>query len=523
MATNPEVIPKELRYGGVPTIPQSRSYLFKQRSEYVEYDISQGSTIEINIPRLQRTYLTKDSYLKFNMVFNFKIGTAGTQATKIAYSTMDRAGAFGLFDRIEVYDYMGSTLLERISGVGDLMLLLMDSHTDSLESSNFFNVTAGTGFATVDTGKDATSAAVFPNVMNPNLGDILWGAQDSTLTASKQFSVVRQFCIPIPSFLGLFSNKFIPLHNGFTLKLVCNNPEYAVICTTGGSATFTEESITLGNIEFCAQVLELGPVAEGLIMSSSEGQPISLHTKTFRLFKDVVSGSYGSSPQSSFRLDLDLNVISLTNLLWFFKPLQYYDTSTTSTKTIPAADSSVQNVGQRVRNYLERWNFQYGSSFLPNVNGIYAMQSYYPTLKATTPSNWSYQNQMENYVEFMKARHMWSAERKGTCINGKEYFTDTYNPSAISIFDYNDDPDNQNLSCGKFASGLDLELVSGKSGDVICGINTNGMNTCINGYFTNKNMTSSDGTGTCDALILCWAEYDAFVNIMPGVATTVSF
>ena len=73
---------------------------------------------------------------------------------------------------------------------------------------------------------------------------------------------------------------------------------------------------------------------------------------------------------------------------------------------------------------------------------------------------------------------------------------------------------------GKFACGLNLELCSGKEGEIICGLNTNGMNTSIRGFFHPNYTDYMDPAGV---RVDAFAEYDAFVNISPGIASTVSF
>ena len=71
----------------------------------------------------------------------------------------------------------------------------------------------------------------------------------------------------------------------------------------------------------------------------------------------------------------------------------------------------------------------------------------------------------------------------------------------------------------KFACGLNLELAPGKD-DLICGLNTNGMNTQIRGYFHPSYLVD---TSKVASSINAYAEYDAFVNVSPGIATTISF
>jgi hypothetical protein len=77
---------------------------------------------------------------------------------------------------------------------------------------------------------------------------------------------------------------------------------------------------------------------------------------------------------------------------------------------------------------------------------------------------------------------------------------------------------NSYSNIGRFAGGLNLQLANNKDGQMITGLNTNGMNTSIRGIF-HPLYTDLMDTVRVDA----WAEYDAFINISPGIATTVSF
>ncbi len=668
-------------------MPQSRSYLFKQRSEYVEYqDVSQGTTIEINIPRLQRTYLTKDSYLKFNIATNVSSGSvqspkvlsvkgavpsgstyipvyisttstlkanittatntltfatadlaklkaivhagwdlvripAGTVDTEVysitsevtgatdpsftidetvnGWSTtdtftfvapdewfkglvgnpisgtgvltlgqrvtatmpvydadgilqsmevimnypttaalvdmanlivtftpsgqiyLDRSGIYGMIDRIEVYDYMGSTLLERTSGVADLMGILLDMNSNMLEQQDHFRSIAGTGIGNIDVAGVSIDKPFTSRVMNSSLGDMFADINSTSATTSY---VARQFAIPIPSFLGLFSNKYCPLHNGFTVKIVLNNPTYAMIATGEFQPNASISNTNISGVEFCSQVLELGPEAEGMVMSSLQGQPVAIHSKSYRLFKDVINGATTSNPQSSFRLDLDLNVISLTNLIWCMKPLQYYENTKGELSPIPSASLQFQNIGQRIRNQLLRWNFQYGSSYLPNVNGIQCKNTLLPTKSVTGASTIQEELSkvdLEVYMELLKSFHSLNSDSFPTSISREEFTKNFYDINTVLPVNYPSYV--QGYACPKFVAGLDLELVSGKSREVICGMNTNGLNTCINGYFDQTKLDVKSVDSVVSALLLCWTEYDSFVNILPGVASTVSF
>lgn len=580
-----QVLPKQLRLNAPPTMPQARSYLFKQPS--VEQTVSFGSTVTINIPRLQRSYLTKDSYLRFDLHTVHTQQTTVGAGTADSYLCWDTPGALGAIDKIEVFDYLGSTLLESTSGHGQLMALLMDITGSKSEFGNHFNTICGTSQGPTtrfrnepylndraDSSVPTDTRAVSTPAWENNLSFAMVGSHDAPvsgeiicnrITTQTQPQINhRQYAIPLFSFLGLLSNKFVPLHNGFTIVLTLNslanafgsvvtatdqitptnyNAKTGPVAQTGvpgttinpGLASSTLSQPTyIDNVYFCAQVLELGPVAESMLLDSTQGSPLVVPAKAYRNY-------IGSVPDgsSNFRLDLNLNVASLTNILWIMR------------------DSSKLNslfyrcLSSRVRNFLQNWWFQYGSSVLPQTSGINAMS---PMGQLTSGGGYT-----EAYVELLKSRHAWNIEHSTTQINA-ENFTIDETVWQDDLFSIRNDPQSTvpgnsievssrlpladangvgtrgpycpilspfNTSpVGKFACGLDLELVSGKSQEIVCGMNTNGMNTSIYGNFY-PTYSQSLGTSVTPHVRQCrvdaWAEYDAFINISPSIATTVSF
>lgn len=592
-----QVLPKELRVTAPPTMPQARSYLFKQGSTLSSYNDS-TNVIQINLPRLQRSYLTKESYLRFLVNAQFQPGVATATNNPTRYLAFDQPGAYGLIDKIEIYDYLGSTLLESTSGHGQLMSLLMDLDTSSDEQKNHFNMICGTvgsqttstpynpGYSlaigvapagivvtTVGTSSSVCTVTYTGAVTLPRNGDtfsvaaiaigsaipastftitdvvttsatagsfkitipqVLVATTASTAvttpillstyipnsfgtggqltatgagelfyapsqaTAAAVVTVQKEYTLPLFSFLGSLSDKFAPLHNGYTIMITLNSAANAFGLTTPGVVTDQSASWNTGggynisNIYFEAQILELGPVAESMLLSSTGGQPLIVPTKAFRNYVgSIPSGS------SAYRLDLNLNVASLTNLLF----IQRLASDLNSFK--------YKSLSQRVRNYLQNWYFQYGSSVLPQTSGI-------------TCSNSSGGEYGEAYCELMKARHNLLSDNFTTQINRFNFPIDSPGvlttgtigtPELARMLDYW-----APYESGRFACGIDLELVSGKSSDLICGMNTNGMNTSI---FLNF-LPGSVGS-VANTRLDCWAEYDAFINVSPGLATTVSF
>lgn len=556
------VLPRELRLGVPPKMPQARSYLFRQQSTLAT--TAPTGTITINIPRLQRSYLRKDSYLRFRLNGLFTPVDNDNSSDTLC---LDTAGAYGLFDRIEVFDYLGSTVLESISGIPQLSALLLDLGLREYIDKNNGTALAGLDFDyayngvpafTPGTAANAVTASATGylqnggNVYPPSSGIALCTTPVGT-TTSTLFS--REFAISLPSFLGLLSDKMVPLHNGFTIVLTLANSsspffvsqsgfdgKVVLSAADGGNPTltrpaagdikYTEPTVTweLADIYMNCQILELGPVAESMIMSSSQGSPLVVHTKSFRNYVGTITGSSWSSGsltrtgQSEFVLNMNLNVASLTNILWIMR-------ASSQLESLLYA-----SIGNRTRNFLQRWQFQYGSTCLPQSNGIQTMASYVPSsVQNVTPGTtvsladkylMMGMGGTEGYQELMKARPVYLPANRipEPCFNWDmkwNYNLDAAtNPTFDGVFNLNGYlPTSKNaINLGRFAAGLNLQLANGKEGQIISGLNTNGMNTSIRGTF-HPSYTDYMDTVRVDA----WAEYDAFVNISPGIATTVSF
>lgn len=531
-----QVLPKELRLQAPATMPQARSYMFKQPAVLSQY--TEGQTIQINVPRLQRSYLTKDSYLKFQveLVYLNNATTSGTNsADKFRNDSIvwDTPGALGMIDKIEVYDYLGSTLLESTSGHGQLMATLLDFSVASPAIDTHYATTNDTIAGPILAMSEFTKGAADPQVGSktnptavsqqftqfrqqvPTSGQPMMNNALSTATphtAGNTQTIYAEYSLPLFSFLGSLSTKYAPLHNGFTIMITLNTWATAMghVLLASNAATpvfakYTEATITdytptnrinsstsyIKNVNLCCQILELGPVAESMLLSSTGGQPLTIPTKAYRNYVGTIPAG-----SSSYRLDLNLNVASLTNLLF----IQRHTAYVTGTNSFAA-----KSLSGRARNYLQNWNFQYGSSILPQTTGITCRGRPGQTDVEATDY---YQ---EAYAELLKSRHLYINSQYNSVINRDSFTLDVYPNTNWVLSLYN------TTTRGTFACGLDLELVSGRSNDLVCGMNTNGMNTSIE-----LNFDTTNGTPIATRLD-CWCEYDAFVNISPGIATTVSF
>lgn len=541
------VLPKELRLGVPPKMPQARSYLFRQQSTLASYKPTE--TIQINIPRLQRSYLRKDSYLRFRVTGSF------TQTKTIDSLVFDTAGAFGLFEKLEIFDYLGSTLLESISGIPQLSALLLDMGMKEIVENRNGNASMGLGTSYSYSGSGAwgkgtsntpvaTTTANIQNsgfILPPSSGDFIAVGKDATTgdVAGATVPFCREFAIPMPSFLGLLSEKMIPLHNGFTIILTVAGVKTPFFVSqphdlsvnnlgAGAAANWTKATLPvvssydtavnwrLEDVYLDCQILELGPVAESMILSSSQGSPLVVHTKAMR---NYVANINTNTPE--FTLNMNLNVASLSNIMWMMRSADHLESNVYA------------SYGNRTRNFLNKWQFQYGSTTLPQSNGIEAMGSSIPSsVAALTPTNdqkylFLSESGKETYQELMKSRpvSLTSSRITGTNFNRDSKFNfnlDAGSTPVVSATTFNFlgvfPSYNSEFTIGRFAAGLNLQLANGKDGQIICGLNTNGMNTSIRGVFHTLYLALMD-----KVRVDAWAEYDAFINISPGIATTVSF
>lgn len=496
-----EVLPSELRLGPPPTMPQARSYLFKQQSDLQEYDVQLGNCIKINIPRLQRTYLTKDSYIRFRVNVDMIGALSGLW--------FDRVGAMGLFDRLEVYDYLGGTLLERVSDLPFLYTLLTDLKIPFGSQNGKYQAAQGMGLTSdlIFGGADAYLKKPSGN----NTASTGMTFLPGNVTTNRNQSI--EFCIPIPSFLGLFSDKFIPLHNGFTLNLYLNSTNNAFVSRYDNDDIGTEVVVKdcwLTNVELCCQVIELGDQAEALVMGSNGNNPWVIPCLQYRTFRNQVESS-----DPAFRLDMNLNVVSLRNVRFTMTPSSYFNAL------------AYPLYGHRMRNFLQSFNFQYGSSYLPELAGINCRGTSVPNTRNgyTQNKNAEYvYGGNQAYAELLKTTDgNWSIMSSDSPINFSEYRVETaFNTNGNEFTGFNADPNIYAVSKGvtgsipgKFAGGIDLRL---NNKAIVSGIDTNGLLVCLNGTFDSRFVANR-----YQCILLAHAEYDAFIQIIPGVATTVTF
>jgi hypothetical protein len=539
--TQMEAMPREFNLTAPATMPQARTYMFKRQSDLQTYDLNKGNRIRVNIPRLQRTYLAKGTYLRFRVNMDIKESSKGI--------CFDRSGAYGLFDRLEVYDYLGGTLIEQVQNIPALTVLMNDINSGFTDLNGKRQATEGFAGAGIQV-KDPPPTEPLDTpveVCTAQSGAFVFPKTDVITFTTGQF-VTKEFSIHLPSFLDMFSDKYVPLHNGFSIDLYLNSADQAFVSRNASqdAGTIKDLSVWLSNVELCCQVTELGDYAEKLMLSTSD--PWVIHSKFYRYFTDIINaksddgntpalGNDGNVSQSTFRLDLNLNVVSLRNIFFGMRPRFYQN------------KIEYPSYGHRIRNYLENFNFQYGSSYLPEIAGVQCRAVTVPSshssyASVTNGNSTTYPSGVSPLADsFCQALEELSKTSNTTLtpsINPEEFRIDCGsgkygNANNARLDEWVPYRWNSTCRCGKFAGGLNLQL---SNRGAVCGLDTNGLHISLNGTFNadaasaNAPNTTSAGanviyptttTPMVTAILDCWAEHDAFVQIIPGVATTVTF
>ena len=289
------MLPKTLKYGSKVESAMARSGRINVAPQNGTGNYVLGDTIILNIPTRNNLVLAPtESYLKFT-------GTFTSSAANNAFR-WDSCGAHGLIQRIRVFH--GSNLLQDIDNYGLLAKILFDLQqpTDStfgkqslLCGTRTDTVTQFQAVATAD-GTDAATTQALANalkgVLNSgripsyqiNSGERIGG--DRTTLIANAGTVSETYCLNLLSLVGtLSSSNYIPL---FAMTAAPLRVEIQLVSSfiqgccelTGGAST-----ISLSNVEYIANFIELGDAAMSVIYGSLEGQPLQYVVPDFRNYQ----------------------------------------------------------------------------------------------------------------------------------------------------------------------------------------------------------------------------------------------
>jgi len=267
-------LPEARRYSRNFEVPRSKTY-------------GERDTFIINIPPIDRTYMTKNTKLHFDFDFTYTEASSdkwkyiygdimtgngaisptntvpvanvtaltghadsyfGTGTTSPSQSpfyaftkpipSFDINGPYGLIKNIRVYDFLGTTLLEDVPRHDILTATLTDFdmkdenfqlHRPEVLEHKLRKSPCSLIDPENDVGYEKPSIKGFQLV--PDGSGNLIGVN----MTSVPIKISAHFAIDLYSFLGKLSDKFVPLHNGFRIEFVLNDMYTPLsLCTAWG-------------------------------------------------------------------------------------------------------------------------------------------------------------------------------------------------------------------------------------------------------------------------------------------------
>jgi hypothetical protein len=576
------------------TLPQARRYerTFDAPRNKV---FTEGETVIINIPPIKNTYLSKDVKLHFDFTLSYQeassdtlqhiyadiiggnlsttnpnlfvppvdvgwatfqpnadalfsrsdlnqnIDNIPTNAFVRPIPTFDVNGPYGLINRIRVYDFLGTTLLEDVQEHDVLTAMLTDF---DLKDNNFTlnrpNIVDAIGeddpqtvrkwpcslITTSDSPNKAltlTKYAVVPNMGNGKLEGII--ITPGTVTVSNHFA------LDLYSFLGKLSDKFVPLHNGFRIEFTVNKASIPISfgIESGGLQIFYKNSgtnvvprtldptiteMSLSSVYLKSDLLEVKPELDEKIDKLVHYQGFKYQRDFFpytdftKPITDVAKQNRPDFTKVITERLLSLNKVMIGQRLMIpslgqqklgFRIKNYVDTCSllfnksvlrSFRNTVEVAQSCIQAFGMPMDYYLTMDDY---SVEAPNQQGTGGFQ--YPFLT---------ENQRLSVAVYVDTHKVPSTDplvpKRST-----EWF-----PTPLDSYIGT----RTNFSQGKYMAVFDTRL-PGTTSDTVGGIDTS------------KNTLEYKITATQDT---CWkttidvfCQHDALLRVDPGKSTTVSF
>jgi len=279
------MLPKTLKYGSKVESAMARSSRVNIAPQNGTGNYVLGDTIILNIPTRNNLVLAPtESYLKFTCAVT---STAANNAFR-----WDSCGAHGLIQRCRIFH--GSNLISDLDNYGLLAKILFDLQQPTDATFGKQSLLAGTrtdtvvSFPAITPAADATAittalnAARFPSYQ-VNSGERIGG--DLKAFTGAAGTVTETYSLNLLSLVGsLSSSNYIPLFAmtaaplRVEIQLVSN---FSQACSelVGGS------TISLSNVEYVANFIELGDAAMSVIYGSLEGQPLQYVYPDFRNYQ----------------------------------------------------------------------------------------------------------------------------------------------------------------------------------------------------------------------------------------------
>ena len=297
------MLPKNLKYGSKVESSVARSSRINIAPQNGTGNYGYGDTIILNIPTRNNLVLaTSESYLKFKLSI-----TNGTAANAFRW---DSCGAHGLFQRIRVFH--GSNLIQDIDSYGLLAKVLFDLQQPT-------DATYGKQTMLCGTRSDLVLGSTTTLSVNQiNSGERFGAVSNAPFALSAAAAVLSDtYCLNLISLIGsLSSSNYLPLFSMTSaplrveIQLVSSLFQAMADLTDAGGTTST---IALSNVEYIANIIELGDQAMSTIYGSLEGKPLQYVVPDFRNYQ--FTATIPDNTATQITMPIPAKYSSLKNIL----------------------------------------------------------------------------------------------------------------------------------------------------------------------------------------------------------------
>jgi hypothetical protein len=483
------MLPKQLKYGSKIESAPAKSSRLNVAPQNGTGPYNLGDTIIINIPTRSNLVLApSESYLRFNLC---SLNAAAATAVRL-----DSCGAHGFIQRIRIFH--GSNLLQDIDNYGLLVKMMFDLQVPTDATYGKFNVLAGTRSDLVIGGSniitadaaDLSTAQVLVNklktILNSfsvgaiqiNSGELIYSGATPTVAANGNTNVYT-FCLNLLSLIGtLCPNNYFPLFactsSPLRVEITLVDSFYKAFNTVT-AVTAIAGSGFITNVEYIANMIELGDVSMGMIQSSLGDAPLQFVYNDFRNYQFAYALPNGT--QTQVQMPITAKFCSL--------------------KSIFVAIRDKGSAG--------------GLTFFPYSSVNCGLTDYQFRVGATIMPPKSVSTYQEMFAECVKAIGSMSDLNYQPSIDKNSYMLQT--SGALSV--PSETGGSSGVSSGSFYIGLDLEnYVSAPKDSIFAGYKSNTDDIYAIMNFTAPAAINArfDAYACFDCLILfehgtCWVQY----------------
>lgn len=409
--STPIGIPAELNFSLPSSMVPSRKFELRVQPYGQSTFNSAGQAIRITLPQMSRTLYNFQTAYLFATVSMTHAGAAGVDMSYVLGSW------YSLFTR-QVIRAGSGYVLETIDNPGQLVNAITSMTMNASEKvslNNSFGFNGNDGYLNI---------GVKINVDTDANGIGGAAANENYFT----------FALPL---IGILNNsKLWPAWNSgdMEIELTLADISKYIASLTGNSVT----AVSLNNVEFVVECLELAPEAYNMIMAQNPTQVV-LKTQTYTYGSSSLPAQQGAG---SIDIPFQIKVNSLKQLVWYSQP------STAAEKTFAGVNPNLDN-----------WNFI--------VNGISYPQR---PVQAKYPAEAFLQNQ-KSFGSVYSNTHSGGATRQefNTASTAYNNFHRPFNTAVNQL----------EQRANKWYQCLDLETINTNKESLYSGISTNGTTSTI--------------------------------------------